>query len=136
MKQRGRKSTASMEVAPYAGVGALERPDAPYDLTDEQTDIWRGVTAVMPADYFTREQHDMLTQYCRHVVACRRIAQLVAQAEKSEDFDLKAYDDLLRMQDRESRAIVALARSMRLTKQSTVNATKTIKREVRKPWEA
>jgi hypothetical protein len=136
MKQRGRKSSAALDIAPYAStVGAFERPDAPYDLTDEQTDVWRAVVAPMPADYFTRETHDMLAQYCRHVVSARRVAQLISQHEKSEDFDVTAYSELLKLQERESRAVAALARGLRISKQSTVRAEKVIRREVPKPWE-
>jgi hypothetical protein len=62
----------------------------------------------------------MLAQYCRHVVAARRIAQLVTAAEKARKMDIDDYDKLLKMQDREGRALSSLATRMRLTHQATV----------------
>ena len=81
MGTRGRKSSAELSILTMSTVETIMRPDAPYDLTDEQADEWRAVVNRMPADWFPRETHGMLTQYCRHVVAARRVAQLVAQAE-------------------------------------------------------
>lgn len=90
----------------------------------------------MPADWFPRETHALLTQYCRHVVRSRRIAQLIAACEASEDLDLEQYDKLLKMQEREGRAISSLATRMRITQQATVRAEKARKpSQVKKPWE-
>jgi len=139
MKTRGRKSAAAAEVAPI-GINRIERPDAPYDLTDPQVDVWRAIVNAMAADWFGRETHDLLAQYCRHSVAALRIAQLVAAFEKSDTLDLEQYDRLLKMQDRESRALATLATKMRLTQQATYTAKSggTAKRNrpvAGKPWE-
>lgn len=137
MNKRGRKSAAELEVAGSVSlVDTIERPDAPYDLTDEQTDEWWAVVNRMPAEWFPRETHGMLAQYCRHVVAARRVAQLVAGAEKAKEIDLDAYDKLLKMQEREGRAISSLATRMRISQQATVRAEQARKpRQVAKPWE-
>lgn len=136
MKQRGRVSAASLEVP--ASLAIVQRPDAPYDLTDEQVDVWRRVTTAMPADWFTSETFDLLTVYCRHVVAARRIAQLIAQLEGSDEFEAVEYDRLLKMQERESRAMSSLATRMRLTQQTNFNKEKSRKgcASAKKPWEA
>ena len=56
----------------------------------------------MPATWLGVETHPLLIQFCRHAVASKRIAQLIAQAENGTDeFDLGDYDRLLKMQDRE-----------------------------------
>lgn len=135
--KRGRRSAASQEVAIIAGdVEVVQRPDAPYDLTDEQSEEWWAVVNRMPADWFPRETHGMLSQYCRHVVAARRVAQLVAACEAAEELDVEQYDKLLKMQEREGRAISSLATRMRISQQATVRAEQARKpSQVKKPWE-
>lgn len=136
MKQRGRVSADALAVPRI--VATVERPDAPYDLTDEQVEVWRKVTTSMPADWFGPETFDLLTLYCRHVVAARRIAQLIEQQEKAEAFDSNEYDKLLKMQERESRAMSSLATRMRLTQQTSVHKEKSRKGGgiVKRPWES
>lgn len=136
MATRGRKSAASMEIATVSTVETVMRPDAPYDLTDEQSTEWWAVVNRMPADWFPRETHGMLAQYCRHVVAARRVAQLIAKAEKQKALDVEEYDRLLKMQEREGRAISSLATRMRISQQATVRAESARKpNQVEKPWD-
>ena len=136
MAKRGRKSAASLEIATVSPVEIVQRPDAPYDLTDEQAKEWWAVVERLPADWFPRETHGMLTQYCRHVVAARRVAQLIANAEKSKAIDVAEYDQLLKMQEREGRAISSLATRMRISQQATVRAELARKPDmVENPWE-
>jgi hypothetical protein len=47
----------SPEVATVSAIETIARPDAPYDLTDEQSDEWWAVVNRMPADWFPRETH-------------------------------------------------------------------------------
>jgi hypothetical protein len=61
----------------------VQRPDAPYDLTDEQSEEWRAVVT-MPPDHFMRGNYALLSQLCRHVVSARRIAQLIEQCAKEK----------------------------------------------------
>ncbi|MDI6026732.1 hypothetical protein QBK99_11070 [Corticibacterium sp. UT-5YL-CI-8] len=136
MTKRGRKSAASLEVATPALVEMVSRPDAPYDLTDEQSAEWWAVVNRMPADWFPRETHGMLAQYCRHVVAARRVAHLINHAEKAKTLDLGEYDQLLKMQGREGRAISSLATRMRISQQATVRAESAKKPDmIDNPWE-
>lgn len=136
MTKRGRKSAASLEVAVHSTVETIARPDAPYDLTDEQSAEWWAVVNRMPADWFPRETHGMLAQYCRHVVAARRVAQLIANAEKAKTIDIGEYDQLLKMQEREGRAMSSLATRMRISQQATVRADQARKpTQVEKPWD-
>lgn len=136
MAKRGRVSAAALAIGAVAPIETIQRPDAPYDLTDEESEEWWAVVNRMPADWFPRETHALLTQYCRHVVRSRRIAQLIAACEASEDLDLEQYDKLLKMQEREGRAISSLATRMRITQQATVRAEKARKpSQVKKPWE-
>ncbi len=135
MATRGRKSAAALSVA-VGPVEIIQRPDAPYDLTDEQSAEWWAVVNRMPADWFPRETHAMLSAYCRHVVAARRVAQLVTACEASEPFDVGQYDLLLKMQEREGRALSSLATRMRVSQQSTFDKEKKKPKQVMKPWES
>ena len=137
MKQRGRTSAAALEVA--APVTREDRPDAPYDLTDEQAEEWWAIVNRMPADWFSRETHGMLAQYCRHVMAARRVAQLVADHESGSgdgEFDVETYDRLLKMQEREGRAISSLATRMRISQQATYDKSKAKPKQVKRPWQS
>jgi hypothetical protein len=135
MGTRGRVSAAALAVQTPEQVEKVQRPDAPYDLTDEQAEEWWAVVNRLPADWFPRETHAILSQYCRHVVAARRLAQLVA-AEEAGELDLNRYDQLLRMQEREGRALSSLATRLRITQQATLSAKAKKPTQVRKPWEA
>lgn len=138
MGTRGRTSAAALIATPVVSV--MDRPDAPYDLTDEQAQEWWAVVNRMPGDWFPRETHGLLAQYCRHVVGARRVAQLLAALEspkvKGEAMDLGAYDKLLKMQEREGRAISSLATRMRLTQQTTYDRSKKKPVHAKRPWES
>lgn len=136
MNQRGRKSTASLEIVSHDGITAIRRPDPPGELTDEQAHEWRCVVNRLPAEWFPRETHGMLAQYCRHIVAARRVAQLIQAAEARDEIDVEEYDRLLKMQEREGRAMSSLATRMRVSQQSTLDREKKKPlRPAKKPWE-
>jgi hypothetical protein len=135
MEGRGRKSAASLAVISSSGIEAIDRPRPPEELSDEQKFEWVAVVNRMPSDWFPRETQGMLAQYCRHVVAARRVAQLVASAEADPELALKDYDRLLKMQEREGRAITSLATKMRLSQQSTYDKSKKKPQGSRKLWE-
>jgi len=134
---RGKVSSAAREIAHLAAdVSAVQRPDAPYDLTDEQADEWRAIVNRMPADWFPRETWPLLAQHCRHVVNSRRVAQLIEAAEKAAQLDVEGYDRLLKMQERESRCIASLATRMRISQQATYDKSKKKgSGGFQKPWE-
>lgn len=137
--KRGRASAAALEVTPaVTAVERVVRPDAPYDLTDEQADEWWAVVNRMPADWFTRETHGLLSQYCRHTVQARRIAKLIEDMlADTEGFTIKDYDRLLKIQERESRALASLATKMRISHQATSTHRANIGNRdgSKKPWE-
>jgi hypothetical protein len=41
------------------------------DLTEDQAAEWRAVVDRLPNDWFPRETHGMLAQFCRHVCTAR-----------------------------------------------------------------
>lgn len=128
MGRRGPRSISELMIAD-SPAGIVNRPDAPYDLTDEESDVWRTVVSSMPAEHFAPSHYPILAQYCRHVIASRRIAQLVERCSKNKKFDRVEFKELLKMQATESLAIMRLARSMRLTHQAIykANATGTLR---------
>lgn len=134
MEKRGRKSAA--ELAVPAVTAEIQRADAPYDLTDEQTEEWWAVVNRLPADWFPRETHALLANYCRHVVMARRIGQLIQAAEKADQLDIEEYDRLGKMLERESRIIASLATKMRISQQATYDPKRKKGSQVKKPWEA
>jgi hypothetical protein len=116
-KKRGRQSQADLAVVPLPA----PRPDPPGELTDEQKAIWRTVVDHMPADWFRPETHAMLSAYCRHVCRERFLSRELDRFEAdwlcAEDGPNR-YNKLSAAAERESRAALALARSMRITQQS------------------
>ena len=117
MGTRGRPSIASLMV-PANPAEIIQRPDAPYDLTDEQAEEWRAIVGVMDADSFGARGLSLLAQLCRHIVNARRLAQLIEQCAKEKEFDRKEFGILLQLEATESAAIMRLSRSMRLTQQA------------------
>src|SRR5690606_27209690 len=109
MGTRGRKSAAELTIISGGVVETVRRPEPPAELSEEQADEWRAVVSRMPADWFPRETHGLLADYCRHVVMARRIAQLIEQAVAGETLDVVEYDRLGKMAERESRVIASLA---------------------------
>lgn len=135
MGTRGPRSTASLAVVSSSEIEAYERPRAPADLSLEMAAEWTAIVNQLPADWFGRETTPLLAQYCRHVIAAKRVAALVAQAESDPECDLKDYDRLLKMQEREGRAITSLATKMRISQQSTYDKSKKKPSQARKLWE-
>jgi hypothetical protein len=118
-EKRGRKSGASLETV-LSVSGQPARPAAPERLTTDQAEVWQSVVGAMPADWFKAETFPLLSQYCRHTVAARVVDGLIAEHEAGE-LDIARYNKLLIMRSRESAAMTALARTMRLTQQSRID---------------
>jgi hypothetical protein len=137
MGTRGRPSIASLMV--HANPAEIiQRPDAPYDLTDEQAEEWRAIVGVMDADHFMRGNYPLLAQLCRHIVNARRLAQLIEQCAKEKEFDRKEFGILLQLEATESAAIMRLSRSMRLTQQAVKRLETTRHprgKRVKNPWD-
>jgi hypothetical protein len=130
MTQRGRKSSASLAVVPLT---QPQRPEPPEYLSKAAAEVWREVVSAMRPDWFGRETHPILEQYCRHVV----LARLIANAIPAEIDDIAGFDRLTAMHCRESAMVATLATRMRLTHQSSFDR-KTVKRDEYtgpRPWE-
>ncbi len=136
MGTRGPRSNASLSVVSSGPLETINRLSPPPELTKEQAAEWLQVVNRLPADWFGRETQGLLAQYCRHIVAARRVADLIGAAEADEECSIKDYDRLLKMQEREGRAISSLATKMRISQQATYDKSKKKPAQARKPWES
>ena len=136
MSKRGRKSLAALEAVYAKPVEAVERLKAPDDLVDEEVEVWAAVVDTMPADWFTPATVPLLKQYCRHSVQAKRIAEMIERATSDPELNIKDWDRLLKMQERESRMLSSLAVKMRISQSATRNDRGNRNtRPTRKPWE-
>jgi hypothetical protein len=121
MKQRGKKSAAELSIVKLE----RPRPAPPKELTPSEAAIWVMTVDTKPADWFTQDTHPLLVAYCRHV----QMGEVLAAQVRTFEMDwvgveggLERLERLLRVRERETRAALALARSMRLTQQSRLRA--------------
>lgn len=137
MKQRGRKS--GLSIVEKSAVSALERPDAPEFLTSDEANEWCRVVNSLPAEWFADYSTASLVQYCKHVVNAGRVASLIEDvcSSEAETLDIREYDKLLAMQERESRILLSLMTKMRMTQQSTYSDKKSPDTNVKRgrPWD-
>lgn len=141
MAERGRKSAASLSVV----VGSIDgRPSPPDDLNKAQAAIWERTVANEGADVFkTAALQQLLKEYCRHVVSALKLATMIEAMERQPQMspeDLGDYDKLLKMRDRETKALADKATKLRLTNQSryTPQAAGTAAKKAGsdlKPWQ-
>lgn len=116
-----------------------ERPDPLPDMPREQREEWVAVVNRMPVEWFPRETHQLLAQYCRHACESRRIAGIIRAHTVEPDITeawLKDYDRLLKMQEREGRAMSSLATRLRITQQSSIDKRTQKPLEPDAPWES
>ena len=128
MAQRGRRSAASYETPKVVEI--YPRPEPPAELTAPERVEWKAVVARMPHDWFPRETHALLEAFCRAVVAARDIASRIKWDMPLADLNL-----MLGMRDRETKAIVSLSRTMRLSQRSHYSKDKTVPMLPKPPWE-
>lgn len=135
----GRPSAAALSVV----AGSIDgRPRAPDDLTEGQRGIWDSTVANEAADVFkTAALQQLLKEYCRHVETAARLSVQVDRAtDAGSNIELDELDKLLRMRDRETKALADKATKLRLTNQSryTPQAAATAAKRTGsalKPWE-
>lgn len=140
MAERGRKSAASLSVV----VGSIDgRPQPPTDLTKVQREVWERTVANEAADVFkTAALQQLLKEYCRHVASADKLSKLIDNIERLDEIspmDAASYEALLKLRDRETKALADKATKLRLTNQSRYTpqsaATAAKKSTERKPWQ-
>jgi len=141
MRQRGKKSAASLAIATPTGL--RQRLPAPVHLSDAEISVWLQLVNDQPAEAFTPTHVPLLEAYCRHVVRGRVLATEIEAFDPEwmrDSEGLKRYDRMLRMAEREARAASSLATRLRITRHSQVHP-KTVGRpsarsaSAPKPWE-
>jgi phage terminase small subunit len=143
MGSRGRKS-ADERAAKALVLIETRRPSPPAGLTEAEQAVWRDVVGSLPAGWFAKAAWPLLVAYCRHVVRAEILAQQVTAFRMewlAADGGLQRFDALLKMAERETRALTACARSLRFTPQSQMRATAAgsaaarVNPEGKRPWD-
>jgi hypothetical protein len=121
MRRPGRKSAASLSVSP---ISAEPRLRAPEGLSEAEVDLFLSIVSKLPASYFEVEASEQLANYCRHSIAARDLSRMISRFNPkwlSRAGGLERYGSLLKLRERESRAALAHARSLRLTNQARID---------------
>lgn len=118
MAKRGR--TSSDELATLRG--SIDwRPPTPEDLSAEEAAVWNLTVARMPVDWFPAETWPILKAMCRHTVLADKMTTIIGKNEgRWTDDDFSVLSKATAIRDRETRATLACARALRLTKQSQI----------------
>ena len=137
MGARGRKPAAELSIASENVQQIDQRPQPPEDLNPEEVQVWQDTVNSLQADWFRGETLNLLTQYCRHVVSARFLAEHLEQMRGNADtFDNREYAAMLRARKGETDAIATLATKLRITPQSTTSHAAVKRGGVKaKPWE-
>jgi hypothetical protein len=141
MRQRGRKSAASLTVVPFV---PSQRPVPPDHLSKQEADEWRAIVDRLPANWFPRETQPLLERLCFHVCLAQRLER---ELRKYDNGSLRSKTGLQRfctlgsMEVRETMTIISLMTKLRLTVQSRYKAERaaTLANNAptgRKPWES
>jgi len=142
MGARGRKSSA--ELSTKAPVLLNERrPAPPEGLSPRASDVWKDVVGTVPLGWFSRAQYPMLIAYCRHAARAETLAEQITGFQLEwlkADGGVDRLNKLLAMAERETRAMTACARAMRITKQSQIEPRGAGRRvaatlQTGRPWE-
>ena len=113
-------------------VERLRPPDG--ELTGEQRAEFERVVACVPAEWFAPGNVVALVQYCRHVVAARRIGEAIELALSEGRGE--ALDGLLKAQTRETRMLLQAMTALRLTPRAVEPRSVSVKRlaQAPSPW--
>jgi len=122
MRHRGRKSSAALSTV-VIDAGRQMPALPPAELTDAQAVVWRDVIGSLPGGWLTQAAHPILVAFCRHVCRARMLERQIARLEPewTRDCGLERLDRLLAVAERETRAITACARALRLTPQAQMH---------------
>jgi hypothetical protein len=128
MRQRGRKSSASLGVVP---IGQPQRPEPPEGLPEAEKQVWRELVDRLRPDWFSGAEH-LLEIYVTSVVLERFLAEQIRKT-KVED---ERFADLVRLQRAEAALVANVATKLRLTPRSTWDRyTPKLVSTQPKPWE-
>ena len=121
MGARGRKSAGDHLV--IVADDRRKPPEPPKSLTPYQKSLWRSICASEPPGALqTAGEQQLLVLLVQHSETATRLARSIDSFRTSDDDDdrddLRDYEKLLGMRERETKAIRALATSLRLSTQA------------------
>lgn len=110
------------------------RMAVPRGLTAAQRATWRAIVRSRPVDWFDAGSGPLLTAYCRAIAAQTVLAARIDAFDPEELATAEGigrYDKLLMLDDRQTRKLVKLATSMRLSQHArrSVDAAATAARD-------
>jgi len=112
-KKHGRRSSAELMTPRVLELHPRVQP--PPELTVEEAGLFTSIVNTEAAAWFTQANLPLLTQYCRHAVAARRVADLLKTCDET---DLDTFGKLLAQQRGESAVLAALCVKLRLAPSS------------------
>lgn len=118
MKQRGKRSTASLSVITPK---IVDIPNAPGDLLPVERELWDSIIATRTSDFFDSATLPLLAEYCRLKTQVDAMAEEIKEFEPDwlkTDEGVRRYRALTSIRDQAQGRMIALARSMRLTQQA------------------
>ena len=118
MRQRGRRSAASMAVAPGLTVLETRRPAPPAGLTEAETAVWRETVAAVPVGWFTKATYPVLRAFCRRAARAEVLAEQANRFQPAwikEEGGLQRLDKPMRLTQQAQRNPKAAARAMENT---------------------
>ena len=135
MGARGKKSASELTACAAGPKSRRQPPQPPQQLCDEGKRAWLSVVNALPPDWFGSETHRLLVQYCNHCAASAQLQEFIQRYPGNSEFQLDEFDRLLKMQEREGRAMSSLATRLRITKQATTHKDTSKPSKGRRPWE-
>src|SRR5262245_26279261 len=76
-----RSKAAELTLIGPGGIETLRRPEPPSNLTAKEAAEWRAIVNRLPPDWFPRETHAILAQYCRMVGRGEQYAKILAKGK-------------------------------------------------------
>ncbi|WP_444668472.1 hypothetical protein [Cereibacter changlensis] len=117
-----------------------EKPKPLACLTATEARRWNDIFNCIDDDWISKEQYDLLANYCRHLDSADEMSVLIENHRQdlltmTADQYIKSLDRLSKMRDREVRAATSLATKLRLTNQSLRSSHDVKPLATKKPWE-
>lgn len=118
VKQRGKKSAAGLAVVDSR---RGSRPGPPAELSNFQAARWQQIVGCKPADWFSPDVLPLLTTLVRRMETVYMLDDAIDSfpvADLRDKDGVARLEAITKIRDRETRQLLALARSLRLTLQS------------------
>lgn len=113
------------------------RISAPEGMSPEEARVWRTTIDSKPAEWFGQEHVHILSAYCQVVVEAERMRKTLAGLDVMAD--AVQYDRIAKLANAATQMVITYARSMRLTHQAQMRASKagslSNRPSGRRPWD-